>query len=103
MRPLILKLLLAITLALFLAFSASVVSRHGYLGFYDRALDNTATALLFTDLCVSLILITTWMARDARKTGRNLFPYVAITAALGVAGPLLYLLLAGRTKEGTRL
>ncbi|MBM3787217.1 MAG: DUF2834 domain-containing protein [Acidobacteria bacterium] len=86
------KTILCTVLAGFLLLSGVVVSQHGYWGFYGWALHNSATKLLFIDLVLSLALIGVWIAADAKESKINAVPYLLLTLALGVAGPLLYLL-----------
>jgi Terpene cyclase DEP1 len=75
----------------FLAFTAYVLETAGLLGFYAEMLRSPSTLLASTDLTLSLGLIAFWMYGDARETGTPFLPYAVITAVLGVAGPLLYL------------
>jgi len=44
---------------------------------------------------LSLGLVLTWMALDARETGLPYLPYLAVTLLFGVAGPLAYLVHRG--------
>lgn len=91
-------ILLLLAFLPFMALTSHVVIIYGFDGFYIEAFQNAATTLLLTDLAISLILIQIWMWFDAKKTGRNPWPYYAITVTIGIAGPLLYLLL-GKTAE----
>jgi hypothetical protein len=86
------QILLWLVLIDFAALSAYAVVQHGYLGFFELAMANWATRLLFADLCVALSLIAVWMVRDARQRNASFWPYLALTLALGSAGPLLYLI-----------
>jgi hypothetical protein len=47
---------------------------------------------LFFDLVIALLLFLVWMWGDAKATGRNPWPWIAITLAIGSFGPLLYLI-----------
>lgn len=44
------------------------------------------------DLAIALGLVAVWMLIDARKHGLSITPYLLLTATLGSAGPLLYLI-----------
>ena len=86
------KIGLSIVLVLFVALTGVVLVQHGYLGFFELAIANTATMLLGVDLVISLSLILWWMITDARERGSSFAPYVLVTLAFGAAGPLLYLI-----------
>ncbi len=78
----------------FTVLSVYAVTQVGYVGIFEYHLPSPAGWQVFTDLVIGMVLILVWMVRDARRTGRNVLPFVAITLALGSFGPLLYLLLA---------
>ena len=86
------KILLWLVLVDFVALTVYAVVQHGYLGFFELALANWATRLLFLDLCIALSLIAIWMVQDARARGASFAPYLLITLFFGAAGPLLYLI-----------
>lgn len=77
----------------FLALTVFAVQHHGYAGFFDLALANWATRLLFVDLVIALGLCAVWMVQDARSRGAAFAPYLLLTLFLGSTGPLLYLIL----------
>lgn len=64
----------------------------GYVGIFLSALESAASLQVFADLAIALSLVMVWMWRDARATGRNIWPWLLATLALGSFGPLLYLL-----------
>lgn len=76
----------------FLALTAYVLATDGLLGFYREALSSPATVLMGLDLAIALGLALAWMHGDARETETPFLPYLVVTLAIGVAGPLLYLL-----------
>jgi len=86
------KIALGVVLLDFLALTGYVVWQHGYLGFFQLVLGNSASALAVCDLTIALALILAWLVRDARERGVSPLPYVVLTLLLGSAGPLLYLL-----------
>jgi hypothetical protein len=84
--------LICVVLLLFLALSANAVREHGYLGVFEALNVSAATRLALTDLVLSLGLVLLWMRGDARDLALPFWRYAAVTVALGVAGPLAYLL-----------
>lgn len=83
---------LAIVLAGFLVLTGYVLVEYGFTGFYLEVTQNAATLLAFTDLAIALTILMGWMVMDARRTGRNPTGYILITLAIGIAGPLLYMI-----------
>jgi len=83
---------LAVLLAVFTIDSALVLVEHGFLGFFELAMANTATQIMGFDLLICLGLIAAWMIGDARERGLSVAPYLAVTVVMGSAGPLLYLI-----------
>lgn len=86
------RLLYGALLAPFLALTCYVVATVGFDGFYREALRAPATILMGLDLLIGLGLILSWMADDAKETGTPFWPYFLVTLAIGVAGPLAYLI-----------
>ena len=72
--------------------SAVALWEHGYFGVWRAAFSNSATVQVLVDLSISLVLVTTWMVRDARRRGESAGMYLWITLFFGAFGPLLYLL-----------
>ena len=91
------RIALFVVIALFGGFTVWVVSQVGYLGFFRSLLSTAVGWQAFTDLCISLVLFTIWMSRDAKEAGRSPWIYLLITLFLGSLGPLLYL--AQRTRR----
>jgi len=84
--------LLIVTLILFGALSAAALWQHGYFGIFALHFKTFGGAQVLTDLVIALTLVMVWMWHDARATGRNVWPWIALTLAFGSFGPLLYLL-----------
>ena len=94
--------ILAIALLLpFAALTLYAVSQVGYIGVVDYQLRSPAGWQVFADLVVAIVLIAVWMIRDARRTGRTVWPYLLLSLALGSFGPLMYLLLTPRDNPAT--
>ena len=87
---------LELVLTAFVALTGYVIWEHGYLGFFELALANTATMLLGFDLVITLSLAIVWMWNDARERGTSAVPFVVVTLTFGAAGPLLYLIFRER-------
>jgi hypothetical protein len=86
------RTLVLVTLALFGALSAVAIWQHGYVGLFEQAFASWAGLQVLIDLAIALALVMVWMWRDARATGRNAWPWLVATLALGSFGPLGYLL-----------
>ena len=83
-------LLIPLTLV-FAAVSTWAVYEHGYLNLWKLVVEHSGTLQLFTDLSVSMLLVCTWMVRDARQRGLRVAPFLLLTLATGSLGPLAYL------------
>jgi hypothetical protein len=92
MRP-----VLILTLAAFGAFSLYAMWQVGYLGIWQAGMASVGAWQLLLDFVLTSLLLLGYMARDARQTGRKLWPYAVITLAAGSFGPMLYLLLGRST------
>ncbi len=84
--------LVAILFLAFGAYSAWVMLDAGYLGIWKAGAANPAALQVLLDLVIVCMLASGWMIRDARRSGRQAWPYVALTLAAGSFGPMLYLL-----------
>jgi Terpene cyclase DEP1 len=90
------KTLLSVTLVLFGVLTAVALQQHGYMGILTPHFVSTAGGQVLADLVIALTLVLFWLVRDAKRTGRNALPWVALTLVAGSFGPLVYLL----TKKG---
>lgn len=72
--------------------SCYAVYQVGYWGILTYHLPSPAGWQVFVDLVIALVLVLSWLIQDAKKQGRNPWPWVIITLVLGSFGPLLYLL-----------
>jgi len=86
------RVLIVVTLVLFGALTAVALYQHGFWGILAPHFQSTGAGQVFADLVIALILVLTWLWHDARATGRNPWPWVLATLALGSFGPLFYLL-----------
>jgi hypothetical protein len=86
------RTLIIITLGLFGALSAAAMWQHGYWGILEPHFQSFGGAQVLADLIIALTLVMVWMWNDAKATGRNVWPWMIATLALGSFGPLGYLL-----------
>jgi hypothetical protein len=93
------RLLIGIVLVLFGALTAVALYQHGYWGIVAPHFRSTGAGQVFADLVIALVLVLIWIWRDARATGRNPWPWVLATLALGSFGPLVYLLSRKSSRE----
>jgi Terpene cyclase DEP1 len=92
-------LLLAVLIP-FTALSAVALWKHGYWGIFEPHFQTFGAGQVLADLAIALMLVLTWMVRDARQTGRRFWPWMLFTLAAGSFGPLLYLLTRKRGAGG---
>lgn len=86
------KALLAVLTAAFTTFTLFVISRTGFVGFFEQLLSTPAGWQTLADVTIALSLVLAWMWTDAKREGRSFWPWVPVTLLLGSIGPLLYLL-----------
>lgn len=85
------QIVLSVVAVEFLGLTAYAVAVHGYIGIFAEWFSSWAGVLGAADLTIALGLVAAWMLIDARKHGLSVLPYLLITATLGSAGPLFYL------------
>ena len=90
------KTLCVVLLVPFALLSLYALQQVGYTGIIRYHLPSPAGWQVFADLVVALTLLVTLMIRDAKRTGRTVWPYLLATVLLGSFGPLAYLLLGSR-------
>jgi hypothetical protein len=93
------SLLLIAVLVPFGVLTAEAVAEHGYLGILSYHFPSTAGWQVLADLVIACTLAMIWMVADARRTGRNAWPYVVATVFFGSFGPLTYLLVGALSKR----
>lgn len=87
-RPLFLLVAVAFT-----AYSTLVVLEHGYTGFLTVASAEPWAMQMLVDLALSLLIVSSVLAVDARRRGVKAWPWLLATVLLGSVGPLWYLAL----------
>lgn len=95
------RTLLLITIILFAVLTAPALWHHGYFGIFALHFQTFGGAQVLTDLVIALTLVIIWMWHDAKATGRNVWPWIMATLALGSFGPLFYLLTRKSTATQT--
>jgi uncharacterized membrane protein YfcA len=86
------RALIVVVLAPFTALTGAALWYHGYWGIIQPHFQSFAAAQVFADLVIALALVMVWIWRDARAQGRNPWPWILATLAVGSFGPLVYLL-----------
>lgn len=96
--------LLIVVTTLFSLFTGWVLWRTGLVGFFEQLLAGPAGWQVLADVTIALVLVLSWIRRDARHRARRFWPWALLTVGLGSLGPLLYLLTRARTggPEGAR-
>ena len=86
------RTILVLILIPFSVLSAIALWQHGYWGILAPHFQTLGAGQVLADLVISLTLVSAWMWRDAKATGRTLWPWLVATLVLGSFGPLFYLL-----------
>lgn len=94
------RALIVVTLILFGALSTVAIIEHGFVGIFMSPMQSLASTQIFFDLVISLTLVMIWMWRDAKANGRNIWPWLIATLAVGSFGPLVYLLTRKSKQQG---
>jgi hypothetical protein len=84
------KPLLILVFVPFGAFTAAAVWHDGLFGIFASIVHSYGSMQIFADLVIALSLVMAWMWRDAKNTGRNIWPWIIATLVAGSFGPLLY-------------
>jgi len=95
-------LLLAVVIAAFGALSATALADVGYLGILLPHFQSSGGLQVLVDLVIALTLVMVWMVADARRSGRNPWPWVLLTLVAGSFGPLGYLLTGALRERRTQ-
>lgn len=95
------RFLIAVVLVLFGALTMVALYQHGYWGIVAPHFQSTGAGQVLADLVIALVLVLIWIWRDAKATGRNPWPWILATLALGSFGPLVYLLTRKPSQETT--
>lgn len=94
------RTVLILALAAFGAFSSYVMWEVGYLGIWQAGMSSLGAWQVLLDLVLMSFIALGFIWRDARHTGRTVWPFALLTVAAGSFGPLLYLLLAKAPAPG---
>ena len=84
-------LMILVTIAAFGVLTAFALMEAGYFGLFEMQMQSFAGLQVLIDLVIVCLLACIWMVRDARESGLNAWPFVALTIATGSFGPLFYL------------
>jgi hypothetical protein len=82
---------LFVVIGLFGVLSAFALADVGYVGILEPHFQSWGGGQVFADLVILAVLACFWMAADARSSGVNPWPFVAVTLVAGSFGPLFYL------------
>ena len=91
-RPNMPRSVLILILIPFSILSAIALLQVGYWGLLAPHFQTFGGGQVLADLVIALMLVMVWMWRDAKATGRAIWPWIVATLILGSFGPLVYLL-----------
>ena len=88
------RTVLILVLAAFGALSLYAMWEVGLLGIWQAGMASVGAWQVLLDLIVMSFIALGFIVRDAKQTGRTVWPFAVLTITAGSFGPLLYLLLA---------
>jgi len=74
----------------------------GYIGLIEFQLRSPAGWQVLADLVVSLVLVLSWIVPDAKRAGRQSWPWVVATVFTGSIAPLIYLAIYGTQQHSLK-
>ncbi|MDP2820205.1 MAG: DUF2834 domain-containing protein [Polaromonas sp.] len=89
-----LKFIVALVLIPFTVLSMASLWQVGYWALFTQQFANFGTQQVLADLLIAVGICMYWMWRDAQNTGRNPWPWLALSMVSGSFGPLLYFITA---------
>ena len=84
--------ILILVLIPFSVLSAVALWQVGYWGLVEPHFKTYGAGQVLADLVIAISLAMVWIWHDAKATGRNAWPWIALSLVAGSFGPLLYLL-----------
>ncbi len=87
------KTLSLVLLIPFLALTAYAIMDVGYVHIFTYQFGSSGGWQVLVDLVIALILLWSLILIDARKSGRNPWPFMLATLFVGSIAPLLYFVL----------
>lgn len=94
--------LLIITLIALSIITTLALKNDGLWGIFAPNFQSFGEFQVFFDLVIALGLFLVWMWQDATSAGRNPWPWIVVTLAIGSFGPLIYLILYKTGTNGQR-
>lgn len=86
------RLLVLIALVPFTILTVIALWVDGVTGIFASITNSWGSLQIYVDLVIALAIISIWMYRDAKARGRNPWPWIVGTLAVGAFSPLVYLL-----------
>lgn len=74
----------------------------GITGIFASIVSSWGSLQIYVDLVIALTFIMVWMYRDMKAQGRNPWPWIIATLAVGAFSPLIYLLVRDSNDSGGR-
>ena len=75
----------------FLVLTFYAIYQFGPTGIFEHLFINSAGWQALADLVIALILLLTWLVPEAKRLGKNPWPWVIATFLVGAISPLFYM------------